>query len=113
MSKGSSTAWLLGWIPRGGPQGACAEDRTRALVCNLASREPERSCKRLESLGRSLMRLAFKRSPCLTESPGGVTKLCSAGSLPPRPGCLKRHAEKAEMPPGCVPRAFPCFCLEK
>jgi hypothetical protein len=48
MSKGSSGARLLGQIPRGGPLGACAEGRTRALVCNLATREPERSCTRFQ-----------------------------------------------------------------
>jgi hypothetical protein len=57
------------------------------------------------------MRLAFKRSPYLTESPGGGAKLCSAFPSPSSLGCLKRHAEKAEMPPVSHPGAFPCVCL--
>ena len=45
MSKGRSVSGCSAEVPRGGPQGACAEDRTRALVCNLATREPELSCE--------------------------------------------------------------------
>jgi hypothetical protein len=58
------------------------------------------------------MRSAFKHSPYLTESPGGVTKLCFAFPSSPSPGACIRHAEKGEMPYRGASRAFPVSCLE-